>query len=140
MADVVTTGAADGFAQSIAVDHYRLLADEPVSAGGTGTGPTPYDLLAAALGACTSMTISIFARRKAWALESVTVTIRHSKVHAADCAACETQDGRIDRLDCTITLVGALDDSQRQQLLRIANKCPVHRTLKGEIDIRTLLA
>jgi uncharacterized OsmC-like protein len=140
MADVVTTGPADGFAQSIAVDHYRLIADEPVSAGGTGTGPTPYDLLAAALGACTSMTISVYARRKAWPLESVTVTVRHSKVHAADCETCDTQDGRIDRLDCTITLDGALDGAQRQDLLRVAAKCPVHRTLKADIDIRTFLA
>jgi putative redox protein len=140
MADVVTTGPADGFAQSISVDHYRLIADEPVSAGGTGTGPTPYDLLAAALGACTSMTISFYARRKAWPLESVTVTVRHSKVHAADCETCDTHDGRIDRLECTITLAGALDGAQRQDLLRVAAKCPVHRTLKAEIDIRTFLA
>jgi putative redox protein len=140
MADVVTTGPADGFAQSIAVDHYRMIADEPVSAGGTGTGPTPYDLLAAALGACTSMTISFYARRQVWPLQSVTVSVRHSKIHAADCEACDTQERRIDRLDCTITLVGRLDAAQRQELLRVAAKCPVHRTLKADIDIRTLLA
>lgn len=140
MAEVVVTGSASGFAQAIAVDNHHLTSDEPVAAGGTATGPTPYDLLAAALGACTSMTISLVARRRAWPLQSVTVRVNHSVVHAADCAACETVDGRVDRFDRTITLVGALDDAQRLELLRIADRCPVHRTLKAEVDIRTALA
>ena len=92
---VVVHGNAAGFAQAIAAGGHRLIADEPMSVGGTDTGPTPYDLLLAAIGSCTSMTLTMYARRKAWPLEAVTITLRHSKIHAADCEACETRDARV---------------------------------------------
>jgi putative redox protein len=138
--DIVVRGAAAGFAQTIEVGGHRLTADEPIAAGGTDTGPTPYDLLAASLGTCTSMTIAYFARRREWPLESVTVHVRHSKVHVADCASCDTSERRIDRLDRIIELTGALTDAQREELLGIADRCPVHRTLTARIDIQTTLA
>ncbi len=134
---VVVRGSAAGFAQEIHAGPHRLHADEPASAGGTDTGPSPYDLLLAALGACTSMTVAMYARRKAWPLEAVTVHLRHSKIYAADCAECETKEGMLDRIERDIHFVGPLTDEQRAKLLEIANKCPVHRTLTSEIDIVT---
>lgn len=120
--------------------RHRFVADEPTADGGTDTGPDPYGLLISALGACTSMTISLYARRKKWPLESVTVKLTHAKVHAADCADCEHKTGMLDRIEREIELVGALSDEQRARLLDIANKCPVHKTLNSKIDIRTRLA
>ena len=137
---VVVSGAASGFAQRIEVGAHSFTADEPASDGGSDTGPNPYDLLLAALGSCTSMTVALYARRKQWALQSVTVRLQHSKVHAADCESCETKDGRMDRIEREIELGGALEQYQRDRLLEIANKCPVHRTLTSKIDIRTRLA
>jgi putative redox protein len=137
--ETVVHGSASGFAQEIVVGSHRLPADEPAALGGTDTGPTPYDLLACALGACTSMTLALYARRKRWPLEAVTVRLRHSKIHAADCADCETKDGMLDRIECDVELHGGLTDEQRTRLLEIANKCPVHRTLTSEIEIRTRL-
>jgi len=138
--DTVVHGSASGFAQEITVGSHRLLADEPVSAGGTDRGPGPYDLLTAALGACTSMTVSLYARRKRWPLEHVTVTLRHAKIHAADCETCETKEGRVDRIELEVELHGALSEEQRARLLEIATKCPVHKTLTSEVDIRARLA
>ena len=137
MSDVVVRGASSGFAQEIVVGPHKLPADEPVEVGGTDTGPSPYDLLLAALGSCTSMTISLYARTKKWPLASVTINLRHSKIHAQDCQECDTKVGKIDRIEREIHLVGQLDDAQKKKLLEIADKCPVHRTLKSEIDIRT---
>ncbi len=137
---VVVQGPASGFAQEIAVRSHRLRGDEPLAAGGTDTGPSPYDLLLAALGTCTSMTLSLYARRKQWPLERVTVRLRHSKIHAKDCAECETKEGLLDRIEREIALEGALSDEQRARLLEIANRCPVHRTLTAEIAIDTRLA
>jgi uncharacterized OsmC-like protein len=137
MRSVVVRGSAAGFAQEIHAGAHRLHADEPVSAGGTDTGPSPYDLLLAALGACTSMTVAMYARRKAWPLEEVTVHLRHSRIHAADCAECETKEGMLDRIERDIHFAGPLTHEQRSKLLEIANKCPVHRTLTSEIDIQT---
>jgi putative redox protein len=134
---VTVSGSAAGFAQEITVGHHFLLGDEPTSAGGTDKGPTPYDLLLAALGSCTSMTVALYARRKQWPLESVTVRLRHAKIHAADCDSCETKEGFLDRIERDLELHGRLTDEQRARLLDIANKCPVHRTLTSEIDIRT---
>jgi uncharacterized OsmC-like protein len=134
---VTVRGNAAGFAQEIHAGPHRLHADEPASAGGTDTGPSPYDLLLAALGACTSITVGMYARRKAWPLEEVTVHLRHSKIHAADCAECETKEGLLDRIERDIHFVGPLTDEQRAKLLEIANKCPVHRTLTSKIDIVT---
>jgi putative redox protein len=139
MATVVVQGAASGLAQDVLVDTHRLKADEPTAAGGTDTGPSPYDYLLAALGACTSMTLTLYARRKQWPLTGVEVRLRHSRIHATDCAECETKDGRLDRIEADIGLTGALDDEQRARLLEIAEKCPVHRTLTSEINIRTRL-
>ena len=138
--DVVVAGPASGFRQQIEVGPHRLLSDEPVALGGTDAGPTPYDLLAAALGACISMTVSMVARRKGWPLEAVRVRLRHGKIHAADCADCETRVGKVDQIECELELTGALDDAQRARLFEIAGKCPVHRTLTSEIDLRVQLA
>jgi uncharacterized OsmC-like protein len=135
--NVIVHGKATGFAQEIVAGPHRLPADEPVSAGGTGTGLSPYDLLLAALGSCTSMTLGIYARRKGWPLEEVRVSLRHSRVHAADCADCETREGMLDRIERDIRMTGPLSAEQRARLLEIAGKCPVHRTLTSEIDIRT---
>jgi putative redox protein len=136
----VVHGSAKGYANEIAVGHHRLRADEPASVGGTDTGPTPYDLLVSALGACTSMTISYYARREGWPLEAVTVDIRHSKIYAADCKECDQKHGILDRIEREITLHGSgLTEAQRTKLLEIANKCPVHRTLHSKIDIQTRL-
>lgn len=128
------------FAQDIFAGRHRLRADEPESAGGMYSGPSPYDLLAAALGACTAMTIRMYAEHKNIPLERVAVDLAHDKVHAADCAECEIREGRIDRIERVITLEGDLDQAQRAKLLEIANKCPVHRTLQSEISIPTRLA
>ena len=138
--DVIVRGDAAGFAQEITAGSHRLIADEPVDFGGKDTGPGPYDLLLASLGSCTSMTIGLYARRKKWPLERVTVNLRHSKVHATDCRDCETREGKIDRIEREIHLAGNLDAEQRKRLLEIADKCPVHRTLKAEIEILTRAA
>jgi uncharacterized OsmC-like protein len=135
--DVIVSGDASGFGQEIVVGPHRLIADEPIEFGGKDTGPGPYDLLLAALGSCTSMTVSMYARTKKWPLESMVVNLRHSKIHAADCRDCETKEGKIDRIEREIQFVGELDPDQRKRLLEIADKCPVHRTLESEIDIQT---
>ncbi len=123
--------------QEIIVGRHRLLADEPTAFGGLDSGPNPYDLLLAALGACTAMTLRLYAERKNLPLARASVALKHARIHAADCANCETKEGMIDRIDRTITLEGALDEAQRARLLEIADKCPVHRTLTSEIEIRT---
>ena len=134
---VVVRGSASGFSQEILAGRHRMTADEPASAGGTDTGPSPYEFLLAALGACTSMTLGMYARRKGWPLEEVTVNLRHSKIHASDCADCEAKNEMLDRIDRDIHLAGSLTMEQRSKLLEIADKCPVHRTLTSKIDIRT---
>jgi putative redox protein len=137
--EVVVRGNSSGFAQEITAGPHRLLADEPVAVGGTDTGPTPYGLVLSALGACTSMTVSMYARRKQWPLEAVTVRLRHSRIHAVDCENCETKEGMLDRIEADVELQGALSEEQRARLLDIARKCPVHRTLTAEIDTRVRL-
>ena len=139
MREVVVQGDADGFAQQILAGAHALTADEPAESGGTDIGPPPYDLLLAALGACTSMTVGMYARRKSWPLESVTVRLRHSRVYAADCANCETKEGMLDRIERDVQFIGALTDEQRAKLLEISKKCPGHRTLSSGIDIQTRL-
>jgi uncharacterized OsmC-like protein/fermentation-respiration switch protein FrsA (DUF1100 family) len=128
------------FQQTVSVGPHRLLADEPVSAGGKDTGPGPYDFLLAGLGACTSMTMRLYADRKSLPLERVTVTLKHSKIYAQDCAECDTKAGMLDQIDRVIAMEGALDAEQRQRLMEIADKCPVHRTLTSEIHIVTQAA
>jgi uncharacterized OsmC-like protein len=134
---VIVRGRAGGFAQEIEIGPYRLKGDEPVAFGGTDTGPSPYDFLLAGLGACTSMTISLYARRKGWPLESVEVSLHHSKIHATDCADCETKAGKIDRIEREIQLTGELTSEQQSKLMEIADRCPVHQTLTSEINIKT---
>jgi putative redox protein len=136
---VIVRGMAGGFAQEIVAGSHRFLSDEPARAGGTDTGPTPYDLLLASLGSCTSMTLAMYARRKQWPLQRVTVRLRHLREHAEDCAACETSDARLTVIERDIALDGALNADQRARLLAIANRCPVHLTLSSQIDIRTKL-
>jgi putative redox protein len=137
--NVVVTGGGEGFAQEITIGSHRLRGDEPVAAGGTDTGPDPYGLLLAALGSCTSMTIALYARRKQWPLEGVTVRLRHSRVYSHDCEGCEEAPRRIERIDREIELAGSLDEAQRAGLLAIAAKCPVHRTLTSTVEIDTRL-
>lgn len=137
--EVVVRGGVTGFVQEIQAGAHALTADEPVSAGGTDAGPSPYEFLLAALGSCTSMTIGMYARRKAWPLIGVTVRLRHSKVHAQDCADCETKDAMLDRIERDIQLDGALSAPQREKLLELADKCPVHRSLASKIAMVTRL-
>ncbi len=134
------THGVSRLAQEILAGNHRLAADEPLEGGGSDLGPNPYDLLLAALGACTSMTLRLYADHKKWPLERVTVHLSHQKVHAADCADCETREGKIDLIEREIVVSGPLDDAQRQRLLEIAEKCPVHRTLHSEIKIASRLA
>ena len=125
------------FQQEITAGAHRLLADEPNDVGGTDSGPNPYDLLLAALGACTAMTLRLYAERKALRLDRVAVRLRHAKVHAADCENCESREGKVDRIERGIVLEGELDAQQRARLLEIADKCPIHRTLTSGVDIAT---
>jgi uncharacterized OsmC-like protein/fermentation-respiration switch protein FrsA (DUF1100 family) len=126
------------FQQEVTAGAHSFLCDEPVEVGGLDSGPGPYDLVLAGLGACTAMTLRLYADRKMLPLEQVTVQLSHGRIHAADCESCETTEGSIDRIERAITLHGNLDQEQRQRLLEIADKCPVHRTLTSEIDIRTI--
>jgi uncharacterized OsmC-like protein len=137
---VVAENGQGLFGQDLLDGRHALIADEPVSAGGKDAGPNPYELLLMSLGACTSMTLRLYARRKQLPLTRVSVRLRHSRIHAEDCADCETKTGFIDRIEREIELEGELDPQQRQRLLEIANMCPVHRTLIGEISIITKLA
>ena len=133
---VVVHGNADNFQQEIVAGKHHLVADEPVSAGGSDAGPDPYDYLLTSLGACTSMTIGFYARRNHLPLESITVSLSHSRIYAADCEECETQEGMLDRIDVDVELTGQLTPEQRAKLMQVAAKCPVHRTLTSEINIR----
>jgi uncharacterized OsmC-like protein len=135
-ADVVVRGNASGFLQEVATRTHRLRADEPVNVGGGDAGPGPYDYLLAGLGACTSMTVGLYARRKQLPLENITVSLRHSRIHAKDCEECLTKEGMLDRIDVELDLTGPLTPEQRAKLMEVAGKCPVHRTLKSEIDIK----
>lgn len=135
---MVRTGRK-GYQTEIIANGHRLLADEPIAVGGADTGPPPYDYLVAALGACTGMTLRMYADRHEWPLESAVVRLKHQKIHATDCQECETISGKIDTIEREIELEGPLDQEQRQRLLEIADRCPVHRTLHGEIVVKTSL-
>jgi putative redox protein len=138
--EVVVEGNASGFTQEITCGPHALVADEPSSLGGADAGPNPYELLLAGLGACTSMTIAMVARRRGWPLERVIVRLRHGRVHAEDCADCDTREAQADRFERVLRLAGPLDDAQRARLLEIAERCPVHRTLARPATLATSLA
>lgn len=142
MASNVTVRSISGarFTQEIDAGGHALLADEPEAYGGAARGPGPYDYLLSALGACTSMTLRLYAERKGWALEAVEVRLSHARIHARDCGDCETVEGMLDEIQSTIRLTGDLDDAQRDRLMEIAERCPVHRTLSSEVRIRTTKA
>jgi uncharacterized OsmC-like protein len=124
-----------GLSASIRIGEHELTVDEPLSAGGKDAGPNPYELLLAALGACTAITVRMYAQMKGWPLASVEVRLSHDRIHAEDCANCETREGVIDRISKELVLHGELDDAQRERLASIAERCPVHRTLTREIVI-----
>ena len=133
---VVVHGGAVNFQQEVTAGKHRLIADEPVSAGGGDAGPDPYDYLLTALGVCTSMTSGFYARRNRMPLENITVSLSHSRIYAADCEECETKEGMLDRIDVEVELTGPLTSEQHAKLMDVAAKCPVHRTLTSEINIR----
>ncbi len=128
------------FQQTVTTGPHQMLADEPVAAGGQDSGPGPYDFVLAGLGACTSMTMRMYADRKSLPVERIAVTLKHSKIYARDCEECETREGMLDQIDRIISIEGALDADQRKRLMEIADKCPVHRTLTSEIRIVTKAA
>lgn len=134
---IYTRTGSSGFLTEAMANGHALVSDEPKTVGGTDAGPTPYDYMAVALGACTGMTLRMYADRKAWPLESVTVHLRHEKIHARDCESCEIDAQNIDHIDREIQLEGPLSDEQRARMIEIANRCPVHETLVGEVHITT---
>ena len=136
---VVAKTWSDGFYTEVAAGDHALVADEPASVGGSNRGPSPYELLSAALATCTTMTLKMYAGFKKIDLDAVTVKVSHKKMHAEACADCDTEDGKIDEFRRELTLEGDLDDAQRQRMLEIADRCPVHQTLHGEIKVRTTL-
>ncbi|OBG72100.1 MULTISPECIES: OsmC family protein [unclassified Mycobacterium] len=135
---VVAEAGTGTYTQHISAGRHRLVADEPRPIG-DDAGPTPYDLLLAALGSCTSMTLRMYAARKGWPLQQVRVSLRHSRIHAKDCADCETRNGWVDHIEREIELIGDLDDEARARLLHMADRCPVHQTLTSEVHIATSL-
>jgi putative redox protein len=138
MSEVIVS--SDGFLkQQVTAGAHTLIADEPRGAGGSDAGPDPYSFLLAALGACTSMTLQLYAKRKGIPLEKVQVSLRNSRVYAKDCENCESKEGKIEEIERFISLTGPLTDEQRHRLLEIASRCPVHKTLTSEIVIKDFL-
>src|SRR5262249_17846501 len=135
-AHVVVRSSAVNFRQEVIAGKHHLVADEPMSAGGGDAGPDPYDYLLAALGVCTSMTIGFYARRNRMPLENITVSLSHARIYAADCGECETKEGMLDRIEVEVGLTGSLTSEQHAKLMDVAAKCPIHRTLTSEINIR----
>ena len=136
---MVVSGPATGFRTEVEVGGHRLVVDEPLTVGGADQGPTPYEMLLAGLGACTAMTLRLYADRKKWPLERARISLRHRKVHAQDCVDCVTKPAKMDVVDRIITLDGSLTEEQRAKLLEIAERCPVHQTLQGQIQVNTRL-
>jgi putative redox protein len=134
---IVASTGTGAFEQVLLDGRHALHADEPVALGGGDVGPGPYELLLMALGSCTSMTINMYATRKKWTLDQTVVRLRHERVYADDCVNCEDPKSKIDRIWCSIQLIGELDEAQRNRLIEIAKQCPVHRTLTNKIEIRT---
>ncbi|MEO8402455.1 MAG: OsmC family protein [Gammaproteobacteria bacterium] len=136
---IVRESSQGKYAQEINTGNHTLVADEPTALGGNDAGPSPYEFLLAALGACTSITLRMYAEHKFIPLRNIVVKLTHDKIHVKDCASCDDDNSKIDRIERKIELQGELDDEQRQRLLAIANKCPVHRTLASTILINTSL-
>lgn len=136
---VVVSGPATGFRTDVEVGGHHLVVDEPVAVGGTDAGPTPYEMLLAGLGACTAMTLRLYADRRKWPLERARIKLQHRKVHVQDCIDCVTRPAKMDVVDRVITLEGALSEEQRAKLLEIAERCPVHQTLQSKIQVNTRL-
>ena len=133
MSNAVRVQSAGYLTQEVVAGRHRLVADEPAADGGSDQGPNPYELLLAALGTCTSMTLQLYAKRKGWPLEAVVVELRQERVHGEDCANCDERDVRVDRIWKRLILRGPLDETQRRRLAEIAERCPVNRTLTGQI-------
>jgi len=138
MADVIVSSIGY-LKQQITAGTHTFLADEPLKAGGSDVGPDPYSLLLGALGACTAMTLQIYAKRKEWPLEQIEVSLKHSRIHAEDCDDCAATQGKIERIERYISLTGKLNEEQRTRLLEIAERCPVHKTLASGVSIRSYL-
>ena len=136
---VVVEGPTTGFRTEVQVAGHHLTVDEPVPVGGSDAGPSPYEMLLAALGSCTAMTLRLYADHRKWPLERAVVKLRHHKVHAKDCVDCETKPAKMDVVDRVLVLEGPLDDAQRAKLVEIAERCPVHQTLGGTIHVNTTL-
>lgn len=136
---VVVEGPTTGFRSEVEVAGHRFTVDEPVPVGGSDAGPSPYEMLLAALGSCTAMTLRLYADRRKWPLERAVVKLRHHKVHAKDCVDCETKPTKMDVVDRVLVLHGPLDDAQRAKLVEIAERCPVHQTLGSAIQVNTTL-
>lgn len=134
--DVVVHGSGHDFVQEIRAGHHLFQADEPLSFGGTDVAPDPHDYLMASLGACTSMMVGLQARKRKWPLENISVALWHSRIQAKDCEECVTEDGMIDRIEVAVELTGPLTAEQRSELMKTAATCPIHRALKGEINVR----
>ncbi|MFP4090521.1 MAG: alpha/beta fold hydrolase [Cyclobacteriaceae bacterium] len=135
----VVSRTLDGFTTEITTDEHALLADEPLEVGGSDLGPSPYELLNASLGACTGMTLRMYADHKKWPLNEVRVHLQHKKIHAQDCDSCEKNENKIDQIERTIELEGDLNEDQKKRLMEIADKCPVHRTLSSAVEVKSVL-
>ena len=136
---VVVEGPSSGFRAQVSVDHHRFTIDEPIPVGGTDAGPSPYEMLLAALGSCTAMTLRLYADKKRWPLTRAVVKLKHHKVHAKDCVDCEVKLAKIDVIDRVLVLEGPLDEAQRAKLLEMAERCPVHQTMRSSIQVNTTL-
>lgn len=136
---VVCRLGPSGYTTEVKAGNHGFLADEPTSMGGDDLGPSPYDLVASGLGACTAITLRMYINRKGWEVTNIKVHLQHQKIHAEDCLQCDTPNGKIDKIDRIIELEGNLTEEQRQRLLEIANKCPVHRTLHNEVVVESKL-
>ena len=134
---VMVLGPSTGFRTEIEVGGHHLVVDEPVAVGGADAGPSPYEMLLAALGACTSMTLRLYADKRKWPLERVRVSLQHRKVHAQDCADCDHKPAKMDLVDRVVFLEGALSDEQRTKLMEIADHCPVHQTMQSKMQVNT---
>jgi putative redox protein len=137
--NAIVVRSAGNLTQQTQVRSHTLIADEPSSLGGDDQGPTPYELLLSALGSCVAITLRMYAKRKEWPLVGIEVRLEHDKIHAKDCADCQSENGRVDRIRKYLTLHGPLDAAQRARLKEISERCPVQKTLKGEITIETIL-